>query len=146
MTRLLLVAVLVLVSGSCGGSGTRKLTALDSGTRVAIATGDVVEVSLTSNQSTGYHWDTVAVPAVLTLNSDEYVEPDANLVGASGTRVITFDALAKGAGILRLEYVRPFDDPPVPARVAEYVIIVDGAAWPPESVASPPAIPGATSP
>jgi hypothetical protein len=45
--------------------------------------------------------------------------------------VFTFAAVGEGAGILRLEYVRSFDDPPVPERIVEFIVRVDGAAWPP---------------
>lgn len=65
MSRFLFLAVLVPASLSCSGGKTHELTDLDSGSRVAVARGDLVEESLESNPSTGYRWDPVTVPAAL---------------------------------------------------------------------------------
>jgi hypothetical protein len=40
--------------------------------------------------------------------------------------------------VLRLEYLRPFDDPPIPERIVEYIVKVEGAEWPPTGVTMPP--------
>jgi hypothetical protein len=45
--------------------------------------------------------------------------------------VFVFVAGDEGAGVLRLEYVRSFDDPVIPERVAEFIVRIDGAPWPP---------------
>ena len=50
--------------------------------------------------------------------------------------MFVFVALAD-ADILRLEYIRPFDDPVIPERIVEFIIRVDGAPWPPEDVDAP---------
>ena len=50
-----------------------------------------------------------------------------------------------GAGVLRLEYVRSFDDPVVAERVAEFVVRVDDAEWPPPD-GSIPSITTASAP
>ena len=54
--------------------------------------------------------------------SNDFEAPDTDLVGAGGVEVFVFEATAPGAGELRLEYVRSFDDPPDPAEVVEYRI------------------------
>ncbi len=144
MQKTFLPAALLLVLASCGG--VTRLSYADSGSQVDLDTGDRIEVSLESNPGTGYRWDPTVVPDMLVLRSDEYVEPDTDLVGVPGIRVLTYQAADEGAGILRFEYVRPFEELPVPQRVAVYLVIVDEAMWPPEPPETAPGTSSATAP
>lgn len=129
-----LVVGLVLAATGCGGgdTGTVALSLLDAGAVVDLATGDLLELELEANPSTGFRWEAVSVPAALVPRGDRFVALDDATVGAPGVQVLAFEAVGPGAGILRLEYLRPFEERPVPERVVEYVIRVDGAAWPPD--------------
>ncbi len=126
---------LIVGLASCGDStSVQILTASDSGSVIDVAAGSTIEVRLESNASTGYRWQLSAMstPGLLELVTSTYEdEGDGDIVGSPGTEVFTFEAGA-GAGILRLEYLRPFEDPPVPERVVEYIIRIDDAPWPPE--------------
>lgn len=140
---------MALTAASCGGHG-NGMTALgadDSGSEVAVGVGETIEVELESDPSTGYAWEVVEVPAALMHRGDEFREPDADgTVGATGSQLLTFAATGRGAGVLRLEYVRPFDDPPVAVRVAEFVVRVDGAPWPPATPGPTPSVTSAAAP
>ena len=96
----------------------------DSGSEVSVEVGDEVEVRLESNPTTGYGWVVTAQPEVIDLLSNDFQAPDTDLVGAGGVDVFVFQAMASGSGELRLEYVRSFDDPPVPAEVVVYQLQV----------------------
>lgn len=144
-TRFVLAAAMVLVLASCGGSEMWAATEDDTGSRFDVGTGDLLEIRLASNPSTGFGWAVATMPGALRASSDDYEEPDGALVGQAGTQVLVFEAVDSGAGILRLEYLRPFDDPPVPERVVEYVVVVDDAEWPP-SATQPPVTSSATAP
>lgn len=144
--RWLLVVVSLLVTAACVSGETWELTDSDDLGRFSVESGDTIEVTLEENPSTGYSWDPVAIPDMLALTSDEYLEPDSDLAGAPGSHVFVFEAREEGAGILRLEYIRPFDDPIVPDRVVEYILIVDDASWPPEQGDSPTGTSSATAP
>jgi inhibitor of cysteine peptidase len=114
-----LVAVL-LVAGCGGGepSSQLDLSAADNGGIVSADAGQRVVLTLESNASTGYRWSLAAEPdpAVLEFVSSKYVEPeDGEVVGAPGTEVWEWNAVAKGTAVLRLEYVRPFE----PGNVAD---------------------------
>ena len=75
---------------------------------------------------------------LVTLQSSTYEEPSQpDVVGAAGTQVFVFSVDGSGAGILRLEYFRPFEELPIPDRVVEYIIRIDGAPWPPPTVEAP---------
>lgn len=122
---------------SCGsGDDAVVLTSAESGSEVSIGSGERFEVRLESNPSTGFSWqaDLMSLVGVVELHSTSYDGPaDTDVVGAAGTDVFVFDATNRGAGVLRFEYIRPFDDPVVPSRVVEYIVRVDGAPWPPDS-------------
>lgn len=145
MRPLVILSVMGLGLASCGGDTTHSLASEQSGGQLAVDSGDVIEVTLESNASTGYGWQITAMPEFVELSGDEYVAADSDLVGAPGTHVFTFQVIEAGAGILRLDYTRLFDDPPVPERVAEYIIVADDAAWPPETTGPPPVTGTATA-
>lgn len=129
MRRIGVFATAVLMVACSAGTA---LDGDDSGSEVRVASGNTIEVTLESNASTGYRWVIAeGSPEFLTLVEAGYEEPDTDRVGAPGEQVFVFSANDGGAGILRLEYVRPFDDPIIPERVVEFIVIVDGAEWPP---------------
>ena len=135
----LVVMLLWSSAAACGDEGDIEvLTEAEIGSEVDVDAGERFEIRLDSNPSTGYAWQMSAMstPGLVALESQTHVAADAGLVGAGGTDVFVFSALG-GAGVLRLEYARAFDDPIVPERVAEFIVLVDEAEWPP---------PGATAP
>ena len=154
-----LLAVLLtsaVLLGACGDDDdgdadgdTLVVTDRDTGSEIEVGTGERFTLRLESNPSTGYAWelDEVSMPTVVELVSTEFEESsDDDLVGAPGTEVYVFEATATGAGILRLEYLRSFDDPPIPERIVEYILRVDGAPWPPDtSDVDPPTTDTATA-
>lgn len=137
---------MALLVASCGGGGTHRLTESDSLSEVDVEVGDIIEVSLEENQTTGYGWELSSPPDMLELVSDEYVAPESDQVGAPGTRGLRFEVISEDAGILRLEYIRPFDDPPVAERIVEYIVVAGDAIWPPLPTGSSPPTSTATSP
>jgi inhibitor of cysteine peptidase len=119
------LAALLLV-GSCGGddASTSLLDETDTGSKTALDVGDRLEVELESNPTTGYRWELAPLPEGLVLVSSDVEEPGGSLVGAPGTQVFVFDAVAAGEGILRFEYVRPFDDPVIAEKIVEFVLTI----------------------
>jgi inhibitor of cysteine peptidase len=95
--------------------------------RLEVKQGQVVEVRLPSNPSTGYHWVMIEpMPAVVAALYDASYVPGRNdVVGSPGEERWTLVAVAVGTGILRFEYRRPFDAPTVaPAQRASYLFEV----------------------
>lgn len=137
---------LVAACGSDSDDGRVVLTAANNGEEVLLDAGTQFDVRLESNASTGYAWEIslASQPAAYQLVTRSYEEPDTDLVGAPGVEIFTFEAIAD-AEILRLEYIRSFDDPVIPERVVEFIIRVDDAPWPPEGV-QPPATSSAVAP
>jgi inhibitor of cysteine peptidase len=99
----------------------------DVGTEVSVEVGEQFEVRLESNPTTGYAWQVVEQPDAVTLVSSEYEAPDTSLVGAGGVEAFVFEGASAGSGELRLEYLRSFEKPPVPAETAEFQVQVTGS-------------------
>jgi predicted secreted protein len=140
--RLLMAFMLLATTPTCGDDDDIEVLADDqSGSEIELAAGEQFEIHLESNPSTGFAWEISAMttPDLVALDSRTFVESDSDLVGAPGTDVLVFTTGAEGAGVLRLEYVRSFDEPIVPERVVEFVIRIDGADWPPPPGTPPPA-------
>lgn len=131
-----------LVVAACG-SGTPDplvLSEADSGREIRVKPGQRIEIRLESNPSTGYRWEIATGTGTRSVEfrTRSYEEPDDDLVGAAGQEVFVFQAIGD-AEVVRLEYIRPFDDPVIPERVVEYIIRVDDALVPPENVEPPAA-------
>ena len=112
----------------------------DIGADVVVDQDEQFEIRLASTPSTGYAWQVSAMtsPDLVELEDRTHISADSGLVGAAGTDVFVFAATGEGAGVLRLEYIREFDDPIVPERVAEFIIRIDGAELTPPPGTPPP--------
>lgn len=145
-----MIAAFALVAGACGDDDEMLvLTDTDSGADVEVDGGERFVLRLASNPSTGYAWeiDAMSTPGLAELRSHSFIQDaGTDVVGAAGVEVFEFEAGSDGAGILRLSYVRSFEDPPVPDRVAEYIVRIDGAEWPPDDLPEPPDTSSATAP
>lgn len=144
------VAVCALVLGACGDDDEMTvLTDADSGSEVELDAGERFVLRLESTPGTGYAWevDAMSTDGVVSLRSHSFIEDaDPELVGAPGVEVFEFEASGDGAGVLRLSYVRSFDDPPVAERVAEFIVRIDGAEWPSDDLPEPTGTSSATAP
>lgn len=128
------------LAAACGGDGEVQIFTDDEiGLVIEVEPNEEFEIRLESNPSTGYAWEVSAMtsPDLVMLKSEDYEERETELVGAAGTEVFVFAAGNEGAGILRLEYIRSFDDPIVPERVAEFIIRIDDAQWLPSQGTGP---------
>ena len=108
-----------------------------------MSSGDSIEVRLGSNPTTGYSWqlDDRSVAAFTRIGPAVFESVDVgDVVGASGVEVFTIEIVEQGAGVVRFEYLRPFDDLPIPERVVEYILRADGAPWPPVDTDEPPTV------
>ena len=151
MKRLAVFFVVLVLVGACG-EGDPTVSAVgdgDTGAEIRLERGDQLEVRLTANPSTGYEWtvDGSATSAFLQQVSETFEPGDTDVVGAPGHTVYIFEAIDPGAGVLRLEYMRPFDELPIPERIVEYLVRVGDVPWPPVGDnAAPPSTATATAP
>lgn len=122
------------------GCGSHQVTFTDRGSVFEVDPGDEFTIVLASNPSTGYSWQLEVEPLSYIARHvrSSYVEPDTDLVGAAGRQEITLEAVGDGTAVIRLWYVRPFDDPPEPADRAEFEVRVGNAISVSELLATSP--------
>jgi inhibitor of cysteine peptidase len=104
-----------------------QLTDADDGAKVGLANGGTLIVALPSNPSTGFSWSVgeQSSPRLELQGEPQYVPPGSTtpVVGAAGTQVFTFKAIAAGTATLTLEYRRPFE--PGVAPQDEFTVTVE---------------------
>lgn len=120
---LLLLGGLILLQAGCAaaspsGSSPRTIPLNASGEAVSAHPGDILEVTLEANPSTGYIWEVEGLDeTVLKMEGEPEAKSGANtnLVGAPVTQTFRYKALSAGRVELKLVYHRPWekDVPPV---------------------------------
>jgi len=79
---------------------------------VEVAVDGSLRVTLCSNPSTGFQWESVKITdqTVLEQVDHEFIPPEAKDVeGAAGKEVWTFKALKKGTSTISIDYSRPWE-------------------------------------
>ncbi len=112
-----LVLVSALLLTACadgdgpGAADVQTITEDDAGTTVRLAPGEVVEVSLASNATTGYAWhledDELDTDVVQVASSDYVPDPTPAgepLAGSGGVEVWRFRAQAAGSATIAMTY------------------------------------------
>ena len=99
-------------------AATKVVTDADKGGDVQIKAGDMLEVRLSSNPSTGYMWYVhPKSTALLRLTGQTQTKPpepgegQPMVMGQPIVQVFTFQPRRKGDGILLLRYVRSWEKP-----------------------------------
>jgi inhibitor of cysteine peptidase len=103
------------------------VSADQSGTSVALASGQDLVVRLPSNPTTGYRWIYVEPKdAVLRVDGPSTYEAQSagGAAGAGGTEIWKLAPLKPGQQQLRFEYRRPWEQDVAPSRVATYTVTV----------------------
>jgi predicted secreted protein len=111
---------------ACGGA-TDPDEFSDPNISIHVAQGREFALRLESNASTGYSWE-LARPlddARLALVGSRYVQGQSSLVGAPGSELWTFRAVARGQTTIDLEYVRSWETEQTPARTASFSVSVE---------------------
>jgi len=88
--------------------------------------GQEFNITLDSNQSTGYGWQ-LAEPldeSILQLVGSEYEPPEGGGIGAGGQDLWTFKAVGEGETEIGLKYVRPWEEDGVPAKERTFTVTV----------------------
>jgi inhibitor of cysteine peptidase len=94
--------------------------------RLEVTVGQEFPITLTSNATTGYHWELSAPPdeAVVKLVTNEYKSPETRALGAGGQEIWTFRAVGPGRTVINLKYVRPWEKGVAPVETASYEVNV----------------------
>jgi predicted secreted protein len=93
-------------------AATKVVTDTDKGSSVQLQSGDILEVHLKSNPSTGYMWylhpRSTPLLKLIGQSQTQATEPG---VGRPIFQIFRFQATGPGSGILLLHYVRSWEKP-----------------------------------
>ncbi len=93
-----------------------QLTEGANGREVTLAMGEMAELTLAENPTTGYQWELKAkAETVCKLVKDEF-EPSGGPTGSGGIHRWRFKAVKPGSGEIELQYRRPWEKNAAPAR------------------------------
>jgi inhibitor of cysteine peptidase len=93
-------------------AATKVVTDADKGGTVTIKMGDVLEVRLSSNPSTGYAWYAEKQStSLLKLTGQSQTQAAQPGVGRPIVQIFDFAPTGKGTGVLLLHYVRSWEPP-----------------------------------
>jgi inhibitor of cysteine peptidase len=105
-----------------------KLTEADDGTTIERRAGEMIEISLASNPTTGYGWEVVAPaePVIEQVGEEEYVpdETSNRRVGVGGTSTFRFKAVKAGQTPLKLVYRRSRETDVEPVKTFAVTVVV----------------------
>lgn len=106
-----------------------KLTDKDNGKTVQLKPGDMVEITLPGNATTGYSWGVVGVDeSVLKQVGGWDYTPSSDTPGAPGTYVLTFQAVGAGTTDLALGYKQWWDEKMKAEKTFEISAVVTAPA------------------
>jgi inhibitor of cysteine peptidase len=93
-------------------AATKVVTDADNGKTVQIKMGDVLEVRLSSNPTTGYEWSLQKQSTtLLKLSGQSSTKPKTSALGSPSVQIFDFAPTGKGTGVLMLHYVRSWEPP-----------------------------------
>lgn len=96
----------------------------NNGQTVALDRGDSLEVRLPSNPTTGYEWTALlSGSAVRQAKPAAYVRATTQLLGAGGTQVFSYAAVAAGTEHLTFSYARSWEHVPPLKRISLTVVV-----------------------
>lgn len=107
-----------------GDNGVIEIGDADNGGKKELRVGDLIEVSLPENPTTGYRWQLHSpVSPVLEAEADTFAGPQSGLIGAGGVHRWRFKAVKAGVVRLTIDSRRSWE----PAPVATFAVTIDAA-------------------
>jgi inhibitor of cysteine peptidase len=124
---LVLVAGLAFLATKPAGRQLKIITLGEpqAGSQAILQVGDMLQVNLESNPSTGYTWSVESLdPAVLKLVGEPEFHSASSALGASGAVTYRFEAVGAGQATLKMVYARPFEKgvPPLKTFAASVLV------------------------
>ncbi len=124
------VSLSLILASACvpGKPRTIAVTEKDAGSTVTMNQGDMLEVTLVGNPTTGYSWDIQSVDtSILKQMSDWMYKADnttPGFVGSPGKQSVRFEAVGAGQTTLKMIYYRSFEPDVPPEQTFEITVIV----------------------
>jgi len=110
----LILGINGVISGCNPGGDNIHLTKEDNGSLVEARVGDLIELTIEGNPTTGYTWEWIKDEGtIVELQGEPEYSADSDLIGSGGVYKFVFHMKDSGDGALRLVYHRTFE-PDVP--------------------------------
>jgi len=87
-----------------------------NGDEVDLTSGAEFEVSLAERPTTGYRWNVISSGEPACRIRHDSFDADTALHGGSGARILYFEAVEPGLGVIELAYRRAWEANAAPAR------------------------------
>ena len=102
-----------------------RVSEKDFGRTITLRTGDMLNVRLTGNPTTGYNWSVADGSEILKqLGDPEFESAARGLPGAGGKVTIRFRAVKPGKTVLKLAYQRLWEKSVPPIATFQVTVIV----------------------
>jgi predicted secreted protein len=88
----------------------------DNGTQVDLDQGANFEISLSEQPTTGFRWRITSTGEPACRLRGDTFDANPGVHGGGGTRVLQFDAIEPGLGVIELAYRRAWETSVAPAR------------------------------
>ena len=131
MSRLAVLIVTILVitpllgASSPFGREPIELSEKDVGSSVELRPGDMLEVVLDGNPTTGYVWEMASGDtAVVKPVGEPEFKAETDAIGSGGKVTLQFEAVALGKTVLQLIYHRTFEKDVSPIKTFEVTVVV----------------------
>lgn len=102
-----------------------QLTEKDQGRSQSMRVGDILEISLEGNPTTGYIWELAKSDTIILIQKGEPdYQASTRLMGSGGMYAFRFEAIKSGESELELIYHRTFEKDTPPIKIFKVRIIV----------------------
>ena len=123
---LAVVTMVFIVALAACSSKTMKADESMNGHTITVKKGEMIEVSLPGNPTTGFNWAAADLDtSILSQKGDAAFKADSNLVGAGGMVTLTFEAIETGTTTLTLNYMRSWETAVAPEKVFTLTVVVE---------------------
>jgi predicted secreted protein len=126
---LFLICGLGSVLAACGqpNEGPVKVTESNAGSTVELHQGQMLEVELQGNPTTGYTWEVLpGAESILGQQGDAQFVPESQAVGSGGLVTLTFKAVHVGKATLSLAHHRTLEPGVPPLKTFQVTVVVTG--------------------
>lgn len=119
---LTLVVISVLLVAGCAPGGTKEYTSPSQPIEVKI--GESFMITLESNPTTGYKWESGFDQNLLKLMKSEFKQDASKpgMVGVGGREQFTFAGLKAGDAQVKMTYKRPWEQQSADAKVLTFTV------------------------
>ena len=117
MSRIALFCLLLAACFALAACSGQTPTATEQVTSLEVKKGQVFQVQLKGNPTTGYGWEVAEVDEkVIQQQGEAEFKADSSLLGAGGTETLRFKAVGMGKATLKMVYRRSWEKDVAPLQ------------------------------